>query len=190
MWWYSCTPETCQSWCWWYSYCAQKGKSRLPVWTALGSYGRKWLLWGQEPPPTERQCGKIPQGSSSSALISADPSPINTHKTMTGISGTLVIIRLGALAGLLTLPCSRVWSKDGPSCKVKWAAALYTEASRAVCQEPVSALSNLFPIWEEHTFYIPDAFTYRRKRTIHMQTWYFVAIYFQYLCAYHFEALQ
>lgn len=83
----------------------------------------------------------------------------NIGKTMPGICGTLVIRRLGALAALLTLPCSRVWSKDGPSCKVKWAAALYTEASRAVCQEPVSALSNLFPVWEEHTFYIPDAFT-------------------------------
>lgn len=109
---------------------------------------------------------------------------------MTGTSGSRGIARLDALAALLTLPCSIVWSKDGPSCTVKLAAALYTEASRAVCQEPVSALSNLFPMREEHTFYIPDAFTHRIKHTRHMETWYFVAIYVQCLCAYHFEALQ
>lgn len=52
---------------------------------------------------------------------------------------------------LWTLPCSRVWSKDGPSCKGKWAAALYTEASRAVFQEPIWAPSSLFPAGEKQT---------------------------------------
>lgn len=89
---------------------------------------------------------------------------INTHKTKTGVSGTPAIKRLDVLTVLLTLPCSRVWSKDGPSYKVKSVTALYTGASRAACQEPVSALSNLFPIWEEHTFNIPDAF-YTQEKT-------------------------
>lgn len=57
-----------------------KGRSLLPVWTAPGSYGRKWLLWGREPLPAERQCGKTPRGSSSSAPISSDLSPVDTRK--------------------------------------------------------------------------------------------------------------
>lgn len=54
-------------------------QSYVPVLTALGSYGRRWLLWGQEPPPAEHQCVKTPLGSSSSALRSADPSPTITQ---------------------------------------------------------------------------------------------------------------
>lgn len=65
------------------------------------------------------------------------------RKTMTGLHGKLAIWLHWRV--LSTLPCSRAWSKDGPGCRVRRAAALYTGASRAASQEPTSAPSSPFP---------------------------------------------
>lgn len=54
--------------------------SLVPVGTAPGSYGRRWLLWGQEPLPAGHQYGKTPQASFSSDRNSADLSPAGTQR--------------------------------------------------------------------------------------------------------------
>lgn len=61
-------------------YGCYRDESLVPVGTAPGSYGRRWLLWGQEPPPAGHQYGKTPRASFSSDRNSADLSPAGTQR--------------------------------------------------------------------------------------------------------------